>query len=257
MAFEESGGGVSEGSGRTGRTTSSTCPETRTPRAGRPASVELPQAASPRQTGRRQDSPMPGRPPADRRPVASFDPKFSATLAPEPAVPAGITHKRRARVINERKVQLNTNAIKVLERRYLKKGEDGTPIETPEDMLRRVAENIALAEMNYGSGEKEAGEVARTFYDMMTGLDFLPNSPTLMNAGRGSAALRLFRAAGRGLHGGIFDAIKRAALIHQSGGGTGFSFSRLRPRTTWSDPPAGGPPGRSVSCGSSTPPPRP
>ena len=233
MAFEEAGGGVSEGSGTDKQDDFDFF--NMSGNEGSRGQVDLPQAELPQsempQAGRTQaGQPHADRRPADRRPVASFDPKFSAALPPEPAAPADIPNKRRARVKNERKIQLNTNAIKVLERRYLKKGEDGAPIETPEDMFRRVAENIAQAETNYGSGKKEAGETARTFYEMMAGLDFLPNSPTLMNAGRELQQLSAcFVLPIEDTMESIFSTIKKTALIHQSGGGTGFSFSRLRP----------------------------
>jgi ribonucleoside-diphosphate reductase alpha chain len=228
MSFEEAGGGVSEGgadkqddffsiSGK-GSRGQAEVPKINPPDAE--VTAEVTQAGQPN-TDRR---------PVDRRPVASYDPKFSVAPSPEAPAPADIPSKRRVRVKDERKVQLNTNAIKVLERRYLKKGEDGVPIETPEDMFRRVAENIALAEMNYGAGKTEAGEIARTFYDMMAGLDFLPNSPTLMNAGRELQQLSAcFVLPIEDTMESIFSTIKKTALIHQSGGGTGFSFSRLRP----------------------------
>lgn len=210
MSFEEAGGEVSEG--------------------GADKQDDFFSISGNKGSRGQSDQPQVNPPQADRRPVASFDPKFSAALSPEQVVPADIPNKRRVRVKTERKVQLNSNAIKVLERRYLKKGEDGIPIETPEDMFRRVAENIALAETNYGIGKKEAEEIARTFYDMMIGLDFLPNSPTLMNAGRELQQLSAcFVLPIEDTMESIFSTIKKTALIHQSGGGTGFSFSRLRP----------------------------
>jgi len=125
---------------------------------------------------------------------------------------------------------LSGNAKRVLERRYLKKDADGKVIETPETMLRRVARHIAKAEEKYG----DAAQVARMqqlFYRMMTDFTFLPNSPTMMNAGRrlGQLAACFVLPVEDSLD-GIFSALKNAALIHKSGGGTGFSFSRLRPK---------------------------
>ena len=125
---------------------------------------------------------------------------------------------------------LSENAVTVLERRYLKKDADGNPIETPWHMFRRVAAAVAGAEKAYG-GEDAVKEMTEVFYDMMTEMRFLPNSPTLMNAGRelGQLAACFVLPVEDSME-GIFDALKNAALIHKSGGGTGFSFSRLRPK---------------------------
>jgi len=125
---------------------------------------------------------------------------------------------------------LSENALKVLERRYLKKDKNGNPIESAEDMFRRVAAAVASAEGLYG----EASNVKtreEEFYRIMSEMKFLPNSPTLMNAGRrlGQLAACFVLPVEDSME-GIFDALKNAAMIHKSGGGTGFSFSRLRPK---------------------------
>jgi len=128
----------------------------------------------------------------------------------------------------EEKLTLYPNAIKVLERRYLKKDDQGKPIEEPRDMFLRVAKNIAEPEKIY---DKKANvpEKARLFYRLMTELEFLPNSPTLMNAGRELQQLSAcFVLPVDDSMEGIFDSLKHAALIHKSGGGTGFSFSNIR-----------------------------
>ena len=122
------------------------------------------------------------------------------------------------------------NARTVLERRYLTKNSDGTPAETPEGMLRRVAKAISAAEMHFGASAEERKGWEEKFYAMMDGLLFLPNSPTLMNAGKPLGQLSAcFVLPIRDSMEDIFESVKDAALIHKSGGGTGFSFSRLRP----------------------------
>ncbi len=129
-------------------------------------------------------------------------------------------------------LQLSENSIKVLEKRYLKRSEDGTVTETAADMFMRVARTIAAADASFGAKTAEIDRTAQEFYRMMTSLEFLPNSPTLMNAGRelGQLSACFVLPVGDSME-EIFESVKNAALIHKSGGGTGFSFSRLRPKS--------------------------
>jgi ribonucleoside-diphosphate reductase alpha chain len=132
---------------------------------------------------------------------------------------------------HKKDINLSQNAMKVLERRYLKRDEEGTLLENPKDMFIRVARNIASAEKNYGKSDEEIREVERNFFDIMADLDFLPNSPTLMNAGKELQQLAacFVLPVGDSME-KIFEAIKETALIQKSGGGVGYSFSSIRPK---------------------------
>lgn len=126
-------------------------------------------------------------------------------------------------------MELTENALKVLNARYLVKDEHGNVVETPDGMFRRVASTIASAEKLYGEDPSPWEE---RFYELMSALKFLPNSPALMNAGKsiGQLAACFVLPVDDSMQ-SIFDTLKNAALILQSGGGTGFSFSKLRPKT--------------------------
>jgi ribonucleoside-diphosphate reductase alpha chain len=132
-------------------------------------------------------------------------------------------------VVDELKLPLN--AILVLERRYLKKDEKGRVIESTSQMFRRIAKCIAEVEKQYGKSDAEVAKYEDEFYRMMTSLEFIPNSPTLMNAGTMFRQLSAcFVLPIDDSIDSIFDTLKAAAIIHKTGGGTGFSFSRLRPK---------------------------
>jgi len=132
-------------------------------------------------------------------------------------------------------LQFSDNAITVLNRRYLIKDESGQPAEQPEDLFWRVARNIAAADANYGASDGAVEALAETFYELMTSRVWMPNSPTLMNAGRPLGQLSAcfvlpVEDALSDSKDGIYDTLRNMALVHQSGGGTGFSFSKLRPK---------------------------
>ena len=130
------------------------------------------------------------------------------------------------------KLNISENSRKVLEKRYLKKDMKGSVTETPKDMFKRVSRNIAKADAHY-SKKADLKRIEEDFYSTISKFEFLPNSPTLMNAGRELQQLSAcFVLPIRDSMEGIFDSLKSAALIHKSGGGTGFSFSGLRSKNS-------------------------
>ncbi len=132
--------------------------------------------------------------------------------------------------VQDDELKMPINSLTVLAARYLKKDENNMVIETPKRLFTRVANTIAAPERKYGKGDAEVAAISEEFYNAMTRFEFMPNSPTLMNAGTelGQLSACFVIPVGDSIE-EIFDALKYTAMIHKSGGGTGFAFSRLRP----------------------------
>ena len=161
---------------------------------------------------------------------------INMTPGPEPAdavrrrIRDAVAAAGVAEEYNNRNGALTDNARVVLQRRYLSKDREGNVLEDPEGMFRRVARNLSQSELQYGATEAERASAEERFYEVMRRLEFLPNSPTLMNAGRELQQLSAcFVLPVEDSLDAIFTKVKETALIHKSGGGTGFAFSRLRP----------------------------
>ena len=138
---------------------------------------------------------------------------------------------QQAHTVDPRNGDFTANALKVLERRYFLRDGDGHICENPEQLFLRVARAIASIESRFGLSESEIDDLTEIFKDLMLDRKFLPNSPTLMNAGKPKGQLSAcFVLPVPDDLAGIFETCKHAALIHKTGGGTGFSFSRLRPQ---------------------------
>lgn len=143
----------------------------------------------------------------------------------------GTKHKKKAvsKDIFDNPLKISENALRVLEKRYFKKDKSGKVVETIEGLFKRVSYNLAEGDLNYDK-KADLDQIAAEFYDMISSLDFMPNSPTLMNAGRELQQLAAcFVLPVEDSMEQIFETVKHTALIHKSGGGTGFDFSRLRP----------------------------
>ena len=169
--------------------------------------------------------------------MTSSNPYTAADSPPDAADP-GVRRRIRDAMVaagiaddcNQRAGRLTDNARIVLQRRYLAKDRDGQVLEDADGMFRRVARNLSESELEYGAGEPERAATEERFYQVMRRLEFLPNSPTLMNAGRELQQLSAcFVLPVEDSLDSIFSKVKETALIHKSGGGTGFAFSRLRP----------------------------
>jgi len=137
--------------------------------------------------------------------------------------------------VRRKALQFSANAVTVLQRRYLVKDDSGRPAEEPADLFWRVARTIAAPDLAYGASEGAVEALAEEFFRLMAERKWMPNSPTLMNAGRplgqlsACFVLPVADALSNG-RSGIYDTLRAMALVHQSGGGTGFAFSRLRPK---------------------------
>jgi ribonucleoside-diphosphate reductase alpha chain len=133
--------------------------------------------------------------------------------------------------LDKNKMSFTVNALEVLRKSYLKKDKNGTLKETPEEMFQRVAANVAQADALYGATQKQIDGTAKKFFSLISSRRFFPNSPTLMNAGRKLQQLSacFVLPVGDSMV-EIFESVKHTAIIHQSGGGTGFSFSKIRPK---------------------------
>lgn len=162
--------------------------------------------------------------------VVPGEPYGTAVLEKALVCGDGVLRKRDGMGIAQNKLKLSKNALKVLQARYLRRDKDRRIVETPEELFVSVARAVAEAELSF-AGHSAAELWEERFHEVLTSLDFLPNSPTLMNAGKSLGQLSAcFVLPVEDSMEGIFDALKDMALVQRTGGGTGFSFSRLRPK---------------------------